>query len=141
MQIKFLLLALFFSFSASSLLAQAALNQKINEILAPYQQDLHPGLALGIWKDGKVLFSEGYGLASIEHQVPFTPQTVSDIGSVAKQLTCFAVVLLEQKGALSFEDPVQQYLDYVPDFEAPILIKTVASFHKKPNMIHQFICC
>jgi CubicO group peptidase (beta-lactamase class C family) len=103
--------------------AQIALNQKIDAIYQTPSSVKQPGLSLGIWKDGKVLFAQNYGLANLEHQVPFSSQTISDMGSVAKQLTCFGILLLAEQGKLSLEDDIRAHLTYVPDFGSVIRIR------------------
>lgn len=100
---------------------QTGLNQKIDAIYANYQHQ--PGAMVGIWKDGAVLFAKAYGLANLEHQVPFSTTTTSDIGSVAKQFTCYAILLLEQEGTLALDDDIRTYLPFVPAFEKPITIR------------------
>ena len=100
---------------------QTGLNQKIDAIYADYERQ--PGAMVGIWKDGVVLFAKAYGQANLEHQVPFSTTTTSDIGSVAKQFTCYAILLLEQEGELALDDDIRSYLSFVPDFETPITIR------------------
>lgn len=104
----------------SPVYGQVGLNQKIDAIYAPYSDT--PGAMVGVWKDGEVLFAKAYGLANLEHQVAFSTATTSDIGSVAKQLTCYAILLLEQDGQLSLKDDIHGYLPFVPAFESPITI-------------------
>ncbi len=69
-----------------------------------------PGCAIGVSEAGKVIHTAGYGLADLERQVPITAQTVFESGSVAKQFTAAAVLLLAQQGLLSLDDPLAKYL-------------------------------
>lgn len=96
---------------------------RIDSLFADLQQGIQPGLAVGIVKGGQLVLSKGYGLANLEHRLPFAPNTVSDIGSLAKQITCFAVVLLAQRNQLSLDDNIRKYLPDVPDFGQPITIR------------------
>lgn len=82
-----------------------------------------PGAAIGIVKKGELVYSRGYGAANLENDLPFTPETVSDIGSVAKQMTDFAIVLLAREGKLALDDDIRKYLPEVPDFGAPMTIR------------------
>src|SRR6266571_4340691 len=75
-----------------------------------------PGCAAGLAKDGKPLYMHGYGLANLEYGVPLTDSTVLESGSVAKQFTASALVLLAQDGKLSLDDDIRKYLPEVPDF-------------------------
>jgi CubicO group peptidase (beta-lactamase class C family) len=77
-----------------------------------------PGLSLAIVKDGQVLKATGYGLANVEHEVPARPETVYQAGSVGKQFTAAAVLLLAQDGKLNLDAPVGKYLDAPPLWKA-----------------------
>lgn len=96
---------------------------QIDSLFTTYQQGSNPGLAVGVLKGGQLMFSKGYGLANLEHGLPFTPNTISDIGSLAKQITCFAIVLLAQRQQLNLDDNIQKYLPEVPNFGQPITIR------------------
>lgn len=62
-----------------------------------------PGCALGVYLDGQLVHGAGYGLASLEHQVPISPHTLFDIASVSKQLCAAAVLLLAQQGVVDLD--------------------------------------
>src|SRR4051794_26370548 len=68
-----------------------------------------------VTREGKVLFSKGYGLANAEHQVPNTPQTKFRIGSITKQFTAMAILILQERGKLAVEDRIGKYLDDAPE--------------------------
>ncbi|WP_429910626.1 serine hydrolase domain-containing protein [Glycocaulis sp.] len=72
-----------------------------------------PGLSIGIARGGETLLVRGYGLANLEHQVPVSGDTVFRIGSVTKQFTAAAILLLAEDGRLSLDDTLNQYF---PDF-------------------------
>ena len=63
----------------------------------------------GSCKHGKVVFARGYGVADRETQRPVGPNTMFAIGSVSKQFTCSAVLMLQEQGKLSLRDPVAKY--------------------------------
>jgi CubicO group peptidase (beta-lactamase class C family) len=69
-----------------------------------------PGIAAAVVKDGHVVLAKGYGLANVEHQVPVKPETVFQSGSVGKQFTAAAVMLLVEQGRVSLDDPITKYL-------------------------------
>jgi D-alanyl-D-alanine carboxypeptidase len=73
-----------------------------------------PGLALTVVRDGRVVKERGYGLANVELNVPVTPETVFEIGSVSKQVTAAAVMLLVEEGRLSLEDKISKHLPGTP---------------------------
>lgn len=74
---------------------------------------LTPGLQVCVRKRGTVVYSEGFGKANLEWGTPMTPTTVCRIGSVSKQFTATAVLLLAQDGKLSLDDKLSRFF---PDF-------------------------
>src|ERR1044071_9219446 len=82
-----------------------------------------PGCAAAVSLNGEVVFERAFGLADMEHNVPNTPQTIFESGSVAKQFTAAALVLLQQEGKLSLDDPVRKYIPELPDYGSPLTIR------------------
>jgi CubicO group peptidase (beta-lactamase class C family) len=82
-----------------------------------------PGCAAAVSLNGETVFEKAFGLAEIEHNVPNTPQTIFESGSVAKQFTAAALVLLAQEGKLSIDDPVRKYIPELPDYGTPLTIR------------------
>jgi CubicO group peptidase (beta-lactamase class C family) len=76
-------------------------------------------------RDGQVIESRGYGMANIELGVPNSPETVFRIGSVTKQFTAMAIVLLQERGKLSVNDSICKYLVDCPRAWQPITIKNL----------------
>jgi len=81
-----------------------------------------PGCAVLVRKDGEVVLSAGYGMANLEHGVAVTPKTVFQSGSVGKQFTAMAVMMLVEEGKLSLGDPVSKFLK-VPSSWSAITIR------------------
>jgi CubicO group peptidase (beta-lactamase class C family) len=108
---------------AQSPVLAPALAARVDSIFAPFTAAGSPGCALGIVQDGRLSYARGYGLASIELGVPITPRTIFDIGSVSKQFTAMAVVLLAQDGKLSLDDEIQKYLPEMPRYARPVTIR------------------
>ena len=69
-----------------------------------------PGCAIMVRQNGKVVLSSGYGLANLEHGVRVTPQTVFQSGSMGKQFTAMAVMMLVEEQKLSLEDLISKHL-------------------------------
>ena len=84
-----------------------------------------PGCAVGVSLNGQSVFEKAFGLAEMEHNIPNTPQTVFESGSVAKQFTAAALVMLEQDGKLKIDDPVKKYIPEVPDYGKPVTIRHI----------------
>jgi CubicO group peptidase (beta-lactamase class C family) len=74
-----------------------------------------PGLALAIVRDGRVEAIRTYGKASLELDAPVTPDTVFELGSLTKQFTASAVVMLAEDGKLGLDDSVATHLPEAPD--------------------------
>jgi len=66
---------------------------------------------------------KAFGLADMEFNVPNTPQIIFESGSVAKQFTAAAMVLLQQDGKLSLDDPVRKLHSRMPDYGSPLTIR------------------
>ena len=84
-----------------------------------------PGCAVGVSLDGQTVFEKAFGLAEMEHNIPNTPQTIFESGSVAKQFTAAALVLLQQDGKLKLDDPVRKYIPELPDYGKPLTIRHI----------------
>ena len=82
-----------------------------------------PGCAVGVAVGGKPVLLKAYGMADLEHNVPNTPDTVFESGSVAKQFTAMAIMLLVQDGRLSLDDPVRKHIPELPDYGVPLTIR------------------
>jgi CubicO group peptidase (beta-lactamase class C family) len=82
-----------------------------------------PGLSLAVVKDGKIVKAEGYGLASIEKQIPARPETVYRIASVSKQFIASGIMLLVQEGRLGLDDPASKFLSGAPATWSGITIR------------------
>ena len=82
-----------------------------------------PGCAAAVSLSGEVVFEKAFGLADLEHNVPNTTQTIFESGSVAKQFTAAALVLLQQDGKLSLDDPVKKHIPELPDYGSPLTIR------------------
>src|SRR5689334_12055639 len=103
--------------------ASNALSTRIDQIFAPWDRPGSPGCAVGVGRDGRVLYAHGYGSANLEYDVPITAASIFESGSVAKQFTAAAIELLAQDGKLSLDDDIRKYLPEVPDFGETIRIR------------------
>ncbi|HEX9960900.1 MAG TPA: serine hydrolase domain-containing protein [Pyrinomonadaceae bacterium] len=74
-----------------------------------------PGAAIAVVKNGRIVKSEGYGLASVEFSVPVTKETVFEIGSVSKQITAAAIMLLVEEGKINPDEKISKYLPNTPE--------------------------
>ncbi len=82
-----------------------------------------PGAAALIVRDGQVVLRKGYGLTNVELGVPNTPESVFELGSVTKQFTAAAILMLAERGKLRLDDELQTYLPDYPKHDAKITIE------------------
>jgi CubicO group peptidase (beta-lactamase class C family) len=82
-----------------------------------------PGAAVLVEKDGEVLLRKGYGMADLELGVPIAPDMVFRLGSITKQFTAAAVLLLVQEGKLSLDDTVGERLAGYSGPAAPVTLR------------------
>ncbi len=110
---------LLFSCEQKQIEDQAAIDQ----IFSEWDNENTPGGALGIIKDGKLIYSKGYGIADLEHDINITTTSVFYIGSVSKHFVTFAILLLEEQGKLNLDDEVQRFLPDFPRYQKPLTIR------------------
>jgi CubicO group peptidase (beta-lactamase class C family) len=73
-----------------------------------------PGLSLAVVLDGRVIKAQGYGYADLEFRAPVTPETVFQSGSIGKQFTATAIMMLVEEGKISLEDSITKYFPQAP---------------------------
>jgi CubicO group peptidase (beta-lactamase class C family) len=113
-----------------SVAAVAAENpeKKVDEYVASEMKSQKiPGLSLAVVKDGKPVLVKGYGLANVEHQVPVKPETIFQSGSVGKQFTAMAVMMLVEEGKVGLDDPITKYFDGAPESWQKIKVRNLLS--------------
>jgi CubicO group peptidase (beta-lactamase class C family) len=86
-----------------------------------------PGLALLVTRDGQIVRAQGYGLANVELQVPVKPETIFQSGSVGKQFTATAVMMLVEEGKIGLEDPLTKYFPDAPATWNQVTIRELLS--------------
>src|SRR5713101_1070258 len=110
------------SLAAAGNTAEEKKTVAVDEIFEDLTKAGSPGCALGVYRDGKMVYAKGYGLANLEQNVPITPQSVFDIGSTSKQFTASSILLLEKQGKLSINDDVRKYIPELPDYGQKVTI-------------------
>ena len=96
---------------------------RIDELFKTWNTNSSPGAALGIIKDGKLVYTKGFGMADLEHDIPITDSTIFYIGSVSKQFVTMCILLLEEQGKINLDDRVQKYLPDFPEYNGPLTIR------------------
>lgn len=105
------LLILFSVVHAQSPATADAVSDYVN---AEMQRQHIPGLSLLVIRAGKIIKAEGFGLANVELQVPVKPETIFQSGSVGKQFTATAVMMLVEEGKVGLDDKLTKYFPGAP---------------------------
>jgi CubicO group peptidase (beta-lactamase class C family) len=112
-----------FSFLLLSLQAQLSSDtlELLNKVMNRYTDNI-PGAQVSIARNGKTIYESARGLANLEYKVQLTLQSKLEAGSVSKQFTSAAILLLEQEGKLSLQDDIRKYFPEIPDYGYTITI-------------------
>jgi CubicO group peptidase (beta-lactamase class C family) len=86
-----------------------------------------PGCAFAIEHAGEPAIARAYGMSDLEHGVPNTVDSIFEAGSVSKQFTAAAVLMLVQDGKLKLSDDIRKYLPELPDYGTPITVDELLS--------------
>ena len=114
-------LLLFFSLTC---LAQDGVATKVDDyIRAQMLAQQIPGVSLAVIKNGEIVLARGYGLANVEHQVPVKPETIFQSGSMGKQFTATAVMMLVEEGKLSLDAKITKFFPDAPETWSNITVR------------------
>jgi CubicO group peptidase (beta-lactamase class C family) len=119
---KFTLIALLL-FISPFLYASKKQGNAVDKIFAEWSKPGAPGAAVGVIKDGKLIYSKGYGLANLEYDIPNDADSVFRIASTSKQFTAACIVLLAERGELNLTDTLDKFLPDFPDYAKDITIR------------------
>jgi CubicO group peptidase (beta-lactamase class C family) len=86
-----------------------------------------PGLALLVARKGRTIRAEGYGLANVELNVPVKPETLFQSGSVGKQFTATAVMMLVEAGKIGIDDPLSKFFPQGPAWWKQVTVRELLS--------------
>lgn len=100
----------------------SALIQRIDALFAFYDRSDGPGCALGIIRDGQLIYARGYGLANLDYDVPITADSKFYIASTSKQFTAACIALLVQQGTIRLDDDIRTYIPEIPDYGQVVTI-------------------
>jgi CubicO group peptidase (beta-lactamase class C family) len=104
--------AVVFVFLATSCFAQDT--ARMNEVVQTYVQNKTFMGTVLVARGAEVILSKGYGSANLEWDIPNTPSTKFRLGSITKQFTAASILLLEQRGKLTLDDPIKKYVPDAP---------------------------
>lgn len=100
---------------------------RTDSVFRQFDRTDSPGCAVGVYQDGALRYGRGYGMASLEHGVALSPRSVLDVGSISKQFTAMAMLLLEKDGKISLEDPLRKYFPEMPAYADRVTLRRALS--------------
>jgi CubicO group peptidase (beta-lactamase class C family) len=114
------------SAQVSVLLETTAIEKQVNDYLqTEMRTDSVPGLSIAVVRAGKVVFAAGFGMGDVENKKPALPETAYEIGSITKQFTATATMMLVEEGKIHLDDPVTEYIRGAPDAWKRITIRNL----------------
>lgn len=111
--------------AALNLSAQPATSDQFARIFEAYNHSATPGCAAGVSLPEQPVWTKAYGMADLEHAIPNTPDTVFEAGSVAKQFTAAAVLLLVERGSISLTDDIRKYFPEIPAYQRVVTVRNL----------------
>jgi len=99
------------------------LRARIDTIFARWDSSDTPGCSVGLSDRDRIVLERAYGMADLEHNAANRPDTIFEAGSVSKQFTAAAVLLLAQEGKLSLDDQARKYVPELPDYGVSLTIR------------------
>lgn len=123
MKIRFLALAICAAIGIGLSAQSATSAARVDKVFARWNTTTTPGCAVGVGMKGRSVLERAYGMADLEHGIANKADTIFEAGSVSKQFTAAAILLLAKDGKLSLDDPARKYLPELPDYGAPLTIR------------------
>ena len=120
-------LCLLFAIRTASAQSPATTAAVTEYVKAEMQRQHIPGLSLLVVRRGQIVRAEGFGLANVELQVPAKPESIFQSGSVGKQFTATAVIMLVEEGRIGLDDPLTKYFSDAPASWKDVTVRELLS--------------
>ena len=109
-------------------IGQTAIDARVDRFIEAARKERGmPAISIAVMKNGRLVHARGFGFANVEHQAPATPETIYQSGSVGKQFTATAVMMLVEAGKIALDSSVRRYLTDAPESWQPITIRHLLS--------------
>ena len=115
------LLALALAIPGASVAQPSA--EDLDAVFSEWDREDSPGCAAGALRNGEFAFRGAYGMANLDYGIPLTPDSIFRMASVSKQFTVAAVLVAEDQGLLSLEDPLRKHFPDLPPWADPVRIR------------------
>jgi len=103
----------------------SSLAGRVDTVFSSVNTEDTPGCAVGVIKDGVYVHKAGYGMANLELGVPLSPDSVFRIGSLSKQFTATAVLLMADDGLIDLDEDIRSYLPTLVDYGTDVTIRAM----------------
>jgi CubicO group peptidase (beta-lactamase class C family) len=97
--------------------------KQVDTYLSHWDKKDMPGCAVGVMKDGKLIYKRGVGLANLTYDIPNSPTMLFEVASTTKPFTAMAIALLAEQGKLSIDDDVRKYIPELPQYADTITLR------------------
>ena len=95
----------------------------LDAVFADFSDPDGPGCAFAVSRDGQEVMARAYGMANLEWDIPNTPETVFEPGSVSKQFAAAATIMVALDGLVDLDDDIREYFPEMPDYGTPITVR------------------
>ena len=96
---------------------------RVDSVFADLNRTDGPGCALGVVRDGEMIYAHGYGMANLDHGVALGPESIFRLASVSKQFTAASAVLAARQGHFALDDPVSEHVSELPVWADSVTVR------------------
>jgi CubicO group peptidase (beta-lactamase class C family) len=97
-------------------------DERMRELFGRFDGE-RPGVAVGVFRNGKVLYAAGHGLADLERRIPIDPDTAFHLASIGKQMTAACVMMLVEEGKVRLDAPASKYLKEMRGWAGAVTVR------------------
>ncbi|MEO8450578.1 MAG: serine hydrolase domain-containing protein [Gemmatimonadota bacterium] len=101
----------------------AVVTARVDRLFQEWNNPRSPGCALGIVRDGELVYRHGYGIQNLKTGAPLTTRSVFYAASVSKQFAAASTILAARDGLLSLDDDVRKWIPTLPAEQPTITIR------------------
>lgn len=111
------------TYNSLHVIKMSTITDRVDALFSKWDKTDSPGCVVALIQDGEFVYTRGYGMADLERNVPLTPQSMFDIGSVGKQFTATVIAILANQGHVSLDSSIRKYLPEMQPYADDISIR------------------
>lgn len=112
------------SFQASAQI-ETEFKIKIDSLFLKWNREDSPGATIGIIQEGRLVYTNGYGMGNLDYKIPLSADSKFYIASIAKQFTAACIALLSLEGKVKLDDKIQKYIPELPKYDEKITVRNL----------------